>query len=508
MHPTLPARAHIPDRSILSRPLFLPLVSLLYLMVSLSLFLTWPPLWPDEAVFADTARGLLETGRPATGLVAGLEQGAYWQAPAWYYLAAGVIAVAGFEIAPLRLLSVVLGLIVIWLSLLLARRAGYSRWSAHLAALLLGLAPLFVMNAKLARMDGLCMVFLLAGLLGYVAWTSGGRNYLLWLAALAFTLAVLTHPLGLIGPTVGSLHALVGGSRRGRSGLRAVPWMIGAVLLALLLWILVAGDPATLARQLQYQLWRKTSSPGTHLLGFLERYWSIPLLGIVVIAGIGWMWREARARRSPGSTILALAAAVSTTVVLVSFELPYHVYYLPFVLPGVAGLFEWLLNRGGWVKVGGVLALVVLLANLAAYTLFFNYQLNVRLRAETDYRAFCQAIARELPQGAALLINGYPTVYWGLLQEGKGFAMTEGTFLTDSLGLAVLRRVEWVVATDGFRKHGEGWDLNERLPELSRYASGAGRRLVPAASVGVAEHYAYRAWILRVTDAPSPQRSP
>jgi len=504
----LSARAYLPDLSIIARRRFLPAILLLYLAISFSLFLKWPPLWPDEAVFADTARGLLETGRPATGLVAGLEKGAYWQAPAWYYLAAGVIALAGFEIVPLRILSVALGLIVIWLSLLLARRAGYTRWSAHLAALLLALAPLFVLNAKLARMDGLCMVFLLAGLLGYVAWASTGRNPMLWLASFSFMLAVLTHPLGLIGPAVGSLHGLVAGSRRGRPGLRAVPWMIGAVLLALLLWLLVAGDPATLLLQLQYQLWRKTSSPGSHLLGFLERYWSIPLLGICVVAGIGWLWREVRTRPSPGSTVLALAATVSTTVVLVSFELPYHIYYLPFVLPGVAGLFEWLLKRGGWVKGAGILALVALLANLAAYTLFINYQLNLRLRAETDYRSFCRAIARELPEGAALLINGYPTVYWGLLQQGKDFAMTEGTFLTDSLGLAVIRRVDWVVATDGFRKQGNGWDPNEQLPDVIRYASGAGRRLVPAATVGVAEHYAYRAWILRVTDAPSPPHSP
>ena len=483
---------------------FLAAVSLLYLVVSLSLFLSWPPLWPDEAVFADTARGLLHGGRPATELVAGLENGAFWQAPGWYYVAAGVISVAGFDIAPLRLLSVLLGLVVIWLSVLLARRAGSSRWVARGTAMLLALAPVFVLNVKLARMDGLCMVFVLAGLIGYVSWASGGRSRILWLSASAFMLAVLTHPLGVIGPVVGAIHALTVGGLRKRSTLHAVSWMFGAVGLALLVWVLVAGDPAELGRQLRYQLWRKASSPENHLVGFVARYWSIPLLGLLIPAGIFRLWHEARTRRTAGSTVLALAATVSTVVVMLSFELSYHVYYLPFVVPGIAGLFERLCSRGGRVKVVGVVVLVTLVANLVAYTAYFNYRLHIQLREETNYSSFCRAIARELPEGAAVVINGYPTVYWGLLKTGKGFAMVEGTFLTDSIGMAVFDWAGWVVLSDGFRKNQGSSELKAQLPVVSEFAAKAGKRLIEEAIVGVDEDYAYTARILRVTAAVSP----
>ena len=75
----------------MSGSLFLAGVIGLYLVLSLSLLLTWPPPMIDEALFASTARTLLDQGHLGTTMVRGLESRVYWQPPVYFIVLTPVI---------------------------------------------------------------------------------------------------------------------------------------------------------------------------------------------------------------------------------------------------------------------------------------------------------------------------------------------------------------------------------------------------------------------------------
>ena len=97
------------------RPLVLPLYFFLsiipWIVLTSLLFLKDPMVWPDEAIFVDSAKTLLATGRLATNIfgdsIPGLTQHADWYPPLYFYLLAGWIRMFGASIESVRMLSVI-----------------------------------------------------------------------------------------------------------------------------------------------------------------------------------------------------------------------------------------------------------------------------------------------------------------------------------------------------------------------------------------------------------------
>ncbi len=262
-----------------------------YVAVSLSLILSWPLLWPDEAIFADTARNVLATGHPSTAFVAGMESGAYWQPPGWFYVMAPVIGVCGYDILPLRIACMLIGAGILWATFFLGRELGMSVWVCRCAIVFLAFNPNFVTYAKLVRMDGLCVLLALLGLIAYARSlkTAGRRE--LCIASLLFTTAVLTHPLGILGPAIAGCHVLFDrrvDRRRTAFTLIGVAFSLGT---AAAVWFILAGNHTEAMRQLAFQMERKTRPFPAPVFSFAERYRSLPLFALLIPAGIAGAWR-------------------------------------------------------------------------------------------------------------------------------------------------------------------------------------------------------------------------
>ena len=237
--------------------LFLAGVSCAYLVLSTSLLLSWPLLWPDEALFADTARNVLLNGHPSTTLVVGMESGSYWQPPVWFYLMAPVIGILGYNIIQLRLVSMLVGLCVIWATFLLARRLELSAWTTRAGVVLLAVNPNFVTYVKLVRMDALCVLLTLLGLIAYATFIVKGKSSTLVTGGVLFGFAVLTHPLGLIGPAVAGCHALTGFGKSEKLKFSTLVWIILPVVVAIMFWFVSATNHAEFWIQVKYQFGRK-----------------------------------------------------------------------------------------------------------------------------------------------------------------------------------------------------------------------------------------------------------
>ncbi len=81
---------------------------------SLSWLLNDPPVWPDEAIYADIAANVLNENRLGTnlwqGTIPNVEQHAFWYPPAFFYTLSLWFKVTGFSIVSQRTLSVIVGI--------------------------------------------------------------------------------------------------------------------------------------------------------------------------------------------------------------------------------------------------------------------------------------------------------------------------------------------------------------------------------------------------------------
>jgi 4-amino-4-deoxy-L-arabinose transferase-like glycosyltransferase len=382
-----------------------------------------PPVWPDEALFADAALHLLQDGEMRTelmaGLLPGIERRTYWIPPLHPLGLTAVFALFGPGVVPMRSLSLFAALVVLLLTAALAQRIGLGRIGGAAAALLLATDVVFLRGARIGRMDVLCLVFILAALWFASRPTPAGRasgpdRTPLW-AGMASGLALLSHPAGAVAPaSVALAYALWPAAPRRRL-LGGFALGFGLVLLA---WTLYAlADPTSFLAQMHLQFQRKgASSPlaWTSLVETLrmsfDQYQGAGLAGRVawLVGGVGLLLGGLRRERR----VVLVAAAATLAVLLVGREIWYPVYLVPFVALGLAVPFAEAARLPSRWKL--VLAAPLLLgAWIAQQNL--AYERWLARRPATDYTSYCRDISAALPEGARVLVAAIPDPYFGLV---------------------------------------------------------------------------------------------
>ena len=474
---------------------FLAGISAAYLGASFSLILSWPLLWPDEAIFADSARGILVNGHPSTALVSGMASGAYWQPPAWFYFLSLFIRVLGEDIFLLRILSMLIGLCVLWATAHLVRLLGQSPLTWRLSLLLLALNPNFITYVKLVRMDGLCVLLTILGLHAYLRFCASGKSLQLALGCGLFTLSMLTHPLGVIGPAAAGCHAIFLGRKKQTWG--SLVWFFLPLLASMVLWWMSSGNHAEFLLQMGFQMERKSRPLFVSFVAFLERYRSLPLFALLALAGLVNVSVRAFRERSPSSVLLAIGACISTIAIGLFFEIPYHVYCLPFIAIAAGAFLERYWIRVRPIPHAARIALVGVLCNFGAYILYFNYVFHIALTDETNYASFARQVEQEIPPGATVCLGGYPSLYWGLKASGREYTLVSNTFLSDSLAMDLVRKADWFVLTDGFDPGDDNPDVVMETKTMQRHAEHAGKICRLVRFVGGRKKFAYTARIFR-----------
>ncbi len=174
------------------------------------------PMPPDEAIYIEPAKNLAEgkgMGVDAYDeLLPGIAQRAYFQVPV-YFLALSLWGkLFRFDLEGVRLFSRVLGVVGLLLLFALARQWGLTNGVSLLCVLWTALDLTYQYNANFARMDTLCSVLLLTGLICFNAALSKNDARWFLLPGVFAASSVLTHPIAL--PVFIVLAGTLGWQRR------------------------------------------------------------------------------------------------------------------------------------------------------------------------------------------------------------------------------------------------------------------------------------------------------
>jgi 4-amino-4-deoxy-L-arabinose transferase-like glycosyltransferase len=463
---------------------------LLYALLSVPTLLFWPPAWSDEAMFGDAVFTLADQGRLAAPYLPGFERAMYWQPPLWFCLEAPIVRLAGDDLAVLRMTSVVLAGVLLLLLFRVALAVTGDAYASGIAACLLALNPLFVHQIKLARMDALCMVFVLLGILLYCEYMRRPSLRSLSGAGIAFALAILTHPFGLLGLAGTGIQQLQ--SRDQAARIRFSRWLallFPTLVVVVAMLTLSLSDLATVQRQLHFQFGRKWSYMAGRPIAFFARYWSIPVFALIPVAGIAQLWSASRAHASDPLHVIFILGVISLAVVIVFFIPSYSVYYLPYVCIGTGLLTSRAIASG--TKKGRLCVAVgstLLVVNAAMHFGILYARVAPDGPADT-YKAITEHAASYLRPGATVCIGGYPDLYFGLRKARPDLHLLSTLFIDSVAAASAVQRMDHVVICRMFDLARDSTWMRFDISRLEALAEWDGKMLRPVASFGIERDY-------------------
>src|SRR5579862_1963825 len=169
--------ARPPLRSPEARPLIVRTLTLAAIVGALgtfayfatALFLKYPPVWPDEALYANPAINILRRGVMASdswpGLLLGTNRHTYIAPPFYFLYLAGWFRLWGVGIVVMRLSSVAAGVVALAATYFLGVKSGLSPWLSLIPPSLLAIDSVFLRAALIGRPDMLALAFILLALL-------------------------------------------------------------------------------------------------------------------------------------------------------------------------------------------------------------------------------------------------------------------------------------------------------------------------------------------------------
>ncbi|MBP9815922.1 glycosyltransferase family 39 protein [Candidatus Woesebacteria bacterium] len=194
--------------------IFLLLIFSFYIFSSLFLQTIHPPVWPDEAIYAEVVENVIATGTIKSDLwkdaIINIQTKAMWNPPLFFYEYALWQRVWGESIYYQRALVQIVGFAALVILFLLLKKK-------HLAGHVLLPLALWVSNVVVAKSTRLArpeIFVLMFGLLGLYLMSRAHEdnkknNYLLFgLAGLAFGMSILNHIIGIIF-IIGTLASII-----------------------------------------------------------------------------------------------------------------------------------------------------------------------------------------------------------------------------------------------------------------------------------------------------------
>lgn len=394
-----------------------------------NLFLKYPPVWPDEALWADTALNLLRRGEMGShalaGTLMGIEHHNYMHPPLYFLYLAGWFRLWGPSLIIVRLSSIVAAVVVMVTTYFLGAKIGLDPWLSLLPPSLLAIDPVFLRSALVGRMDMLALALIVPALLVVVDGTGLTRPLAprtAFSAGLLSGLAMLTHAIGLAAPLAVLPTSAIPAPRGKRA--TVILTMLAGLLVSLLPWAFYAlQDPRSFLAQMGAQFARKggtqpfTATGFTHgvLLSMGQYGWPLGLLaGLMWGVGLVGLFHAARLRK--GLFVLPLCQILLLSP-LATGEIWYPVYAVPLTALGVTHIMrqtELRLSPGLFVR---ALTLILVLSFARGNLIHLSSMQDALDRPGTRYGAWCEQVAAFIPFHSRVLLSVIPDPYFGLLRR-------------------------------------------------------------------------------------------
>ncbi|MFH1836091.1 MAG: glycosyltransferase family 39 protein, partial [Methanobacteriota archaeon] len=239
----------------------------LFVLFSLAVIYEYPPVWPDETVFADTAYELAFNGRLATPvwsyIAEGMGERAVWYPPVHFILLGGVYRLFGFGILQTRLLSLFFSTVLVAsLFLVSLKVTGGNKRASLLVAGLLVVDPVFIRGAIIGRGDVIAVSLMVLGLLCYLSY----RRHVLAGSLIGFS--VMTQLIGVFGFVAIFLVSFLDKDRKKILACITIP----AILIFSAWGIYALMDVGTFISQFSGQIGEKTGIQPSDILFFMKFY--------------------------------------------------------------------------------------------------------------------------------------------------------------------------------------------------------------------------------------------
>ncbi len=369
------------------------------------------PYWPDEALFIQPSKNLVEgkgMGTPfLDNLLPGISRRTYWQPPV-YFLALGAWgSLFDFNLLSARWFSRILGVLGLLLLFALSRRWGLPPGVSLFCVLWTALDYRYQYNANVARMDILNFVFLLASVMAFTEGMKRQNNYAFLISGLFGALSVLTHLISV--PVIFSLFIYLLVRRLWKQSF----YFVLPLLLGILAWLIYAlQDWTSFVGQLSLQFQRK----GEYGLILILRRFLLPIgLRTIFSFLIFATLISLKSKHSPLADWQALVIGVAYLTEVVGVEMWYLGWFIPwgYLTIGMWGnsLLKrwWSKNSRQRTKQKLQIALLAMALLWSGYRAIKTWQFSIKVfTTRSDLAQFMDDLVHSLPEKSTVLTCSVP----------------------------------------------------------------------------------------------------
>lgn len=394
---------------------------------AIALFLKYPPVWPDEALYANPAINLVRRGVMASeswpGLLQGTERHTYIAPPLYFLYVAAWFRLWGIGVIVMRLSSVAAGAVVMVATYFLGQRSGLGSWLSLLPPSLLAIDSVFLRASLLGRPDMLCSAFILLTLLmaTRVSPSTGLRTTTTsFLVGIFGGMAMATHLTGATA-LLAVVAAGVIAHRRGERFHGLLP-TLGGLAAALIPWaIYVFQDRKSFLAQTGSEVFKRvtpqafTPTGWIHIAAMSLLQYGLPvglLAGLMWGAGLAGLCYAVRERRDLWVLPICL---IFLLPMMTAGEYWYPVYLLPLTTLGVIHLARGAEVRPSRSRIDAALTLALIVCFVVGNILHLSNLRAASKGSENDYNAWCEQVSAHIPRGSKVLVSVIPDPYFGLL---------------------------------------------------------------------------------------------
>jgi len=414
----------------------------LYFTINSILWLNHPPVWPDEAQYADISYNLNTTSKIKSDLQPGIlnsEKQIYWYPPFLFYIFSTGYRYLGFSINTQRIFPVVMGALALLFIYFLSVKIIKDKKVPLLILLLLLNDLIFMRASRISRPE---MIILALNLVAYYLILKSKSIKSFLIAGILCGLGIILQPYGLISIMIISLYTLITEKQKGL--IKLFIFFI-PIFLCILWWFykidfkfdywLVAMKANSMRKALEKNYFQQLFEDSDKWLSWLHMTFFIASIYSFVYLLF---------KSISNKLFVLLGLAVSWLFVFMGKQHWYFVYFIPFFYLSYFLIIknEIKTNR----RVNLILSSLILVT-IVIINLHFSFVILKSLsRNNFSYDLYAKTITQKIPNKAHVFVSSIPDPYFEL-RKNKTLKITQFTGLPGFKKeyLNMLERADYVV---------------------------------------------------------------
>lgn len=383
------------------------LIFFLYFFLNYIHLLKYPPIWPDEAEYADIALNILKTGDFKTTLhsvsIFPLDK-VYTYPPLLMYIFAACFKLFGFSITVQRMVAVIFGAVFLLFFYLFSIKILKNKLLALLPIFLLVFDLTFMKAAKISRPEIFIMAFTQIALFLII---SKENMYSYILIGLFLGLSFIIQPYGIIGIIITTIYFFW---KYKLKSIKKLVIISVPVFISVGWWFNKINWQLDILRKgMKLQTLRKNLEPGYFTQLLTEQNHYVSMLNLSLLAGSIFLVIYIILNKKTQEKILILISLLTYWFfIFIGKQFWYYAYPIPFIYLGYFLIIKEKTNSWRYV------ALIFIGLNL-----FFNTRVNLTLYKRFwgnsySYEKYAKSIVNNIPNNSSVFISSIPDPFFEL----------------------------------------------------------------------------------------------